>query len=54
LRNAEAELSPKNFVRKGAASGKGKKPQAERKTKDAPKGKRAVPADSAKTADGAS
>ncbi len=54
LKNAEAELSPKNFVRKGAAAGKGKKPQAERKTKDAAKGKRAVPPDSGKTGDGSS
>jgi hypothetical protein len=44
LKNAEAELSPKNFVRKSAGT-KAQKPQANRKTKVAPKGKRAIPED---------
>jgi hypothetical protein len=48
LKSAEAELSPQNFVRK-AAGKKAQRPQAERKTKDAPKGKRASPSDSGKT-----
>ncbi len=53
LKNAEAELSPKNFVRKPAVK-KGAKAQIDRKTKDAPKGKRATPVDKGKTADGPS
>jgi hypothetical protein len=48
LKNAEAELSPKNLVRKPAGK-KSQKPQANRKTKDAPKGKRTIPSDSEKT-----
>jgi hypothetical protein len=50
LKNAEAELSPKNFVRKPAGT-KAQKPQANRKTKVAPKGKRAIPADPKKNGD---
>ena len=52
LKNAEAELSPKNFARKPPGK-KAQKPQSERKTKDASKGKRTIPPDSEKTGTGA-
>jgi hypothetical protein len=53
LKNAEAELSPRNFVRKPTGK-KASKAQVERKTNEAPKGKRAIPADKGKTGDGPS
>jgi hypothetical protein len=51
LKNAEAELSPRNFVRKSTGK-KAQKSQAERKTKNATKGKSSVSPDSSKTEDG--
>jgi len=53
LKNAERELSPANFARK-AAPKKANKAQIERKTKNAPKTKRAIPPDSGKPGAGPS
>ncbi len=50
LKNAEAELSPRNFVRKSTGK-KAQKSQAERKTKNATKGKPSASPDSRKTED---